>query len=255
MDQTGTLDPDAALALRSDELDRFYMSDDGRDRTKPVFFLIVPNTGGAHRPLCRSCSRPVGREGQSGCGSQPALVVARDGGKTHIATGAGLSQRIPAGAAEQLVAEIIEPGLRSGELLPTLQKAAQEVEGLIDAAAGQSESGRARLRRARFGARLADRRFDRDWNRNPLVSRALFCALVMAGWSDRGLVRRRSCRGGAGGRGHRLPLFVLVGLSNWVSMALSVGSGGSGGGGGFSGGAAVLAAVARRGAGRPWEES
>ena len=33
------------------------------------------------------------------------------------------------------MAEIIEPGLRSGELLPTLQKAAQEVEGLIDAAA------------------------------------------------------------------------------------------------------------------------
>lgn len=236
MDQTGTLDPDAALALR-DELDRFYMSDDGRDRTKPVFFLIVPNTGG--EPIDRFAARALalwGEKDNLDVDRSLLLVIARDEGRAHIATGAGLSQRIPAGAAEQLVAEIIEPGLRSGELLPTLQKAAQEVEGLIDAAAANRN--------------LEERVFDElasvpvwlivalivigtgiRWFLGPL-----FGALVMAGvvgsgaWFVAGLVEVALAAAAIAF------LFVLVGLSNWVSMALSVGSGGSGGGGGFSGG-------------------
>lgn len=241
MDLTETLPQEAAMALR-DELDRFYMSGPLGDRSKPVFFLIVPNTGG--EPIDRFAAKTLalwGEKDNLDVDRSLLLVVSRDDGKAYIEAGAGLRQRIPAGAAERLVTESLEPGLRKGDLLGTLQGAVPGVEKLIDqAAANKTFEEKAKNKLSEVPVWLivglvvvgtAIR-----WFLGPLFGAAVTGGLVGWGaWYVAGTVEIAVAAAAIAF------IFVLVGLSNWIGMALSGSAGGGGGswgdsGGGFSGG-------------------
>ena len=233
-DLTDTLSDDQAAELAK-RIDDFYAS----GRTKPLFVLVVPTTQpDAIGPYAARILKTWGEEDNLDVDRSLLLVVAKNEGKAWIEAGAGLRQRMAPGAAERLVAETIEPQLRKGDLAGAVTAGEAGIEKLIDGAIAnktfkeravdEASSLPVWLLVALVAIGTGVRRL-----LGPLFGGAVMGAAVGAGaWYVAGTIEV------AVAAGFLAFIFVLVGLANWIGMALSgsSGGGGGGGGGGFSGG-------------------
>lgn len=242
-DLTGSLSPDRVAAL-AHRLVEFY----NNGHPLPAFVLVVPGTG--DEPLATYAQRVLALWGERenlDTDRSVLLVVALDKRHAHVAAGLGLSERLEARAGERLADEVVAPLLQKGDVEAALDAGVAGIEKLVAyAVANKPIEERLAENFGEFpiplllglvvvGTLLR-------WLMGPLLGGLSMGGMVgTATWWMTGALDLAFIVGGA------TLIFVLVGVANWLSIAVSSGSGSgsssssggfSGGGGSFGGGGA-----------------
>jgi uncharacterized membrane protein YgcG len=230
-DMSGTLDPDFTWRM-SQRLREFYDS----GRTMPVFVLVVPSTGG--EPIddyTKRVLRHWGETAQLDVDRSLLMVIARDERTAHAEAGEGLRARLPPGAMLSLVAEVAAPPLAKGDIGATVEAVVPAIERMIDDAMANKPMSEIvseasdNYAIAGLVALVVVGTILR-WVIGPLLGGLTMGGFVGAGaWFLSGELTVGLIAGAVAF------VFVLVGVSNWISIFAS-GSGGGRSGGGFSGG-------------------